>query len=149
VRQAAFDPNVKSIRINIYRVASNSRIINSLIDAVDNGKKVTVVVELRARFDEEANIQWSKRMTDAGIRVVLGVPTLKIHSKLCIVTREERGSLVNYAHFGTGNFNEQRYIPITAYLPAIKSLLTKAWGYLTLFNTRIGATSSSTCKYRR
>ncbi|MBU2977732.1 polyphosphate kinase 1 [Alteromonas sp. C1M14] len=107
VRQAAFDPSVKSIRINIYRVASNSRIINSLIDAVDNGKKVTVVVELRARFDEEANIGWSRRMTDAGIRVVLGVPTLKIHSKLCIVTREERGSLVHYAHFGTGNFNEK------------------------------------------
>ncbi len=107
LRQAAFDPSVKSIRINIYRVASNSRIVNSLIDAVDNGKKVTVVVELRARFDEEANIEWSRRMTDAGIRVVLGVPTLKIHSKLCIVTREERGSLVNYAHFGTGNFNEK------------------------------------------
>ena len=107
VRQAAFDPNVKMIRINIYRVASHSRIINSLIDAVDNGKKVTVVVELRARFDEEANIEWSKRMTDAGIRVVLGIPTLKIHSKLCVVTREERGSMVNYAHFGTGNFNEK------------------------------------------
>ncbi|MBU3020887.1 polyphosphate kinase 1 [Aestuariibacter sp. A3R04] len=107
VRQAAFDPSVKTIRINIYRVASHSRIINSLIDAVDNGKKVTVVVELRARFDEEANIEWSRRMTDAGIRVVLGVPTLKIHSKLCIVTREERGSLVHYAHFGTGNFNEK------------------------------------------
>ncbi|MDO6475595.1 polyphosphate kinase 1 [Alteromonas sp. 1_MG-2023] len=107
LRQAAFDPSVKSIRINIYRVASNSRIINSLIDAVDNGKKVTVVVELRARFDEEANIEWSRRMTNAGIRVVLGVPTLKIHSKLCLVTREERGSLVNYAHFGTGNFNEK------------------------------------------
>ena len=107
VRQAAFDPNVKAIRINIYRVASNSRIVNSLIDAVDNGKKVTVVVELRARFDEEANIEWSKRMTDAGIRVVLGVPTLKIHSKLCLVTREERGQLIHYAHFGTGNFNEK------------------------------------------
>ena len=107
VRQAAFDPSVKAIRINIYRVASKSRIINSLIDAVDNGKKVTVVVELRARFDEEANIEWSKRMTDAGIRVVLGIPTLKIHSKLCLITREERGSLVNYAHFGTGNFNEK------------------------------------------
>jgi len=107
VRQAAFDPSVKTIRINIYRVASHSRIVNSLIDAVDNGKKVTVVVELRARFDEEANIEWSKRMTDAGIRVVLGVQTLKIHSKLCLVTREERGALINYAHFGTGNFNEK------------------------------------------
>ena len=107
VRQAAVDPNVKAIRINIYRVASTSRIINSLIDAVDNGKKVTVVVELRARFDEEANIEWSKTMTDAGIRVVLGIPTLNIHSKLCVVSREEKGQLIHYAHFGTGNFNEK------------------------------------------
>ena len=107
VRQAAFDSNVKAIRLNIYRVASNSRIINSLIDAVDNGKKVTVVVELRARFDEEANIEWSRRMTDAGIRVILGIPSLKIHSKVCIVSREEKGELIHYAHFGTGNFNEK------------------------------------------
>lgn len=107
VRQAAFDPLVKHIRINIYRVASQSRIINSLIDAVDNGKSVTVVVELRARFDEEANIEWSKRMTDAGIKVVLGNPNVKIHSKLCVVTREERGNIKHYSHFGTGNFNEK------------------------------------------
>ena len=107
VRQAAFDPQVKHIRLNIYRVASESRIINSLIDAVDNGKSVTVVVELRARFDEEANIEWSKRMTDAGIKVVLGNPNVKIHSKLCVVSREERGVMKHYAHFGTGNFNEK------------------------------------------
>lgn len=107
VRQAAFDPSVKHIRLNIYRVANKSRIINSLIDAVDNGKTVTVVVELRARFDEEANIEWSKRMTEAGIRVVLGSPSFKIHSKLCVVSREEGGQLIHYAHFGTGNFNEK------------------------------------------
>jgi len=107
IRQAAFDPSVKHIRLNIYRVASQSRVISSLIDAVDNGKKVTVVVELRARFDEEANIQWSKKMTDAGVQVVFGMHALKIHSKLCVVTREEKGQLVNYAHFGTGNFNEK------------------------------------------
>lgn len=107
VRQAAFDPNVKHIRLNIYRVANKSRIISSLIDAVDNGKTVTVVVELRARFDEEANIEWSKTMTDAGIRVVLGSPSFKIHSKLCVVSREESGELIHYAHFGTGNFNEK------------------------------------------
>ena len=107
VRQAAFDPQVKHIRLNIYRVASQSRIINSLIDAVDNGKAVTVVVELRARFDEEANIAWSKRMTDAGIKVVLGNPSVKIHSKLCVVSRDERGNMKHYAHFGTGNFNEK------------------------------------------
>lgn len=107
VRQAAFDPSVKHIRLNIYRVASKSRIVSSLIDAVDNGKTVTVVVELRARFDEEANIEWSKTMTDAGIRVVLGSPSFKIHSKLCVVSREENGQIVHYSHFGTGNFNEK------------------------------------------
>jgi len=107
VRQAAFDPNVKHIRLNMYRIARNSRIINSLIDAVDNGKKVTVVVELRARFDEQANIGWSKKMTDAGVSVLLGVPGLKIHSKLCSVTRKEKDKLVDYVHVGTGNFNEK------------------------------------------
>lgn len=107
VRQAAIDPNVKHIRLNVYRLAKNSRIISSLIDAVDNGKKVTVVMELQARFDEEANIEWSKKMREAGIRVLLGIPTLKIHSKLCVVSREEKGELIHYAHIGTGNFNEK------------------------------------------
>lgn len=107
VRQASFDPQVKHIRMNVYRLARNSRIISSLIDAVHNGKKVTVVMELKARFDEEANIEWSKRMTEAGIRVLLGIPTLKIHSKLCIITREEEGELIHYSHIGTGNFNEK------------------------------------------
>ncbi|GGD65979.1 polyphosphate kinase 1 [Lacimicrobium alkaliphilum] len=107
VRQAAFDPSVKHIRLNIYRVANKSRIINSLIDAVNNGKQVTVVVELRARFDEKANIEWSKTMTDAGVKVLLGLPTLKVHSKLCVISREEDAELIHYAHFGTGNFNEK------------------------------------------
>ncbi len=107
VRQAAFDPSVLSIRINIYRVASKSRIINSLIDAVKNGKKVTVIVELRARFDEENNINWAKIMTDAGIRVVFGLTSLKVHSKLCLIKRMEQGEVVSYAHIGTGNFNEK------------------------------------------
>ncbi|MCY7296032.1 polyphosphate kinase 1 [Alteromonas sp. a30] len=107
VRQAAIDPSVRHIRINLYRLASKSRIINSLIDAVENGKKVTVVMELKARFDEEANIEWSKIMREASIKVLLGIPSLKIHSKLCIVTREEKGQLVHYSHIGTGNFNEK------------------------------------------
>ncbi len=107
LRQAAFDRKVTHIYINVYRLASQSRVINSLIDAVDNGKNVTVVVELRARFDEEANIEWSKRMKDAGIKVVFGNPNIKIHSKLCVVSREERGVKQHYAHFGTGNFNEK------------------------------------------
>ncbi|MGY3927879.1 polyphosphate kinase 1 [Aeromonas simiae] len=107
VRQAAFDPAVTAIRINIYRVAKKSRIIHSLIDAANNGKKVTVVVELRARFDEAANIDWANILTDAGVRVVFGVPSLKIHSKLCLITRMENGEPVRYAHIGTGNFNER------------------------------------------
>lgn len=107
IRQASFDPKVKSIKMTMYRVAKNSRVIHSLLDAVRNGKKVTVVVELKARFDEENNIQWARRMTQAGVQVVFGLTTLKIHSKLCIISREEKGGLVKYAHIGTGNFNEK------------------------------------------
>lgn len=107
VRQASYDPLVKTIKINIYRVAKDSRIINSLIDAVKNGKRVTVVVELRARFDEEANIEWAKLMKDNGIDVEFGIETLKIHSKLCLITRVENDKTVRYAHIGTGNFHEK------------------------------------------
>ncbi|MDM5094310.1 polyphosphate kinase 1 [Aeromonas rivipollensis] len=120
VRQAAFDPAVSAIRINIYRVAKKSRIIHSLIDAANNGKKVTVVVELRARFDEAANIDWANILTDAGVKVVFGVPSLKIHSKLCLITRHEHGEAVRYAHIGTGNFNEK-----TAKIYTDFSLLTR------------------------
>lgn len=106
IRQASYDPLVRQIKINIYRVAKNSRIINALIEAVKNGKKVTVVVELRARFDEQANIEWAKLMKDAGINVEFGIETLKIHSKLCLITRLEQEKIVRYAHIGTGNFHE-------------------------------------------
>ncbi|OXS17154.1 polyphosphate kinase 1 [Zobellella denitrificans] len=107
VRQASFDPAVLSIKMNVYRVASLSRIMYSLMDAANNGKKVTVVIELRARFDEAANIEWAKILTEAGITVEFGVPSLKVHSKLCLVTRREGDQLVQYAHVGTGNFNEK------------------------------------------
>ncbi|WP_115720563.1 polyphosphate kinase 1 [Gallaecimonas mangrovi] len=107
VRQAAFDPKVKTIKINFYRLAKNSRIVQSLIDAVNNGKQVLAVVELRARFDEAANIEWARKMTEAGIRVAFGIPSLKVHCKLCVVGREENGELKRYAHFGTGNFHEK------------------------------------------
>ncbi len=107
VRQASYDPLVKNIKINIYRVAKKSEIIHSLIEAVKNGKQVTVVVELQARFDEEANIGWATRMKDAGIHVEFGIDSLKIHSKLCIITRIEDNKPVRYAHVGTGNFHEK------------------------------------------
>lgn len=107
LRQASYDPKVSSIKINIYRVASNSRVIDSLIHAANNGKRVTVVVELKARFDEANNIKWASRLTDAGVKVLFGLPTLKIHSKLCLITRREGDEVVRYAHIGTGNFNEK------------------------------------------
>ncbi|MCW8328007.1 polyphosphate kinase 1 [Photobacterium sp. SDRW27] len=119
VRQAAYDPKVRSIKISIYRVAKNSRIIESMIDAANNGKQVTVVVELQARFDEEANIVWARRLTEAGVYVIFGVPGLKIHSKLCLITRREGSELVRYAHIGTGNFHEK-----TAQIYTDFSLLT-------------------------
>ena len=120
LRQAALDPKVSTIKINLYRVAKKSRVVSSLIDAVNNGKKVTVVMELQARFDEAANINWSKRLTQAGVKVVFGVPTLKIHSKLCLITRLEDDQWVKYAHLGTGNFNEK-----TAQIYTDFALLTK------------------------
>ncbi|ACX87138.1 polyphosphate kinase 1 [Pectobacterium parmentieri] len=119
LRQASFDPSVLSIKINIYRVAKDSRIITSMIHAAHNGKKVTVVVELQARFDEEANIHWAKRLTEAGVHVIFSVPGLKIHAKLFLISRREGENIVRYAHIGTGNFNEK-----TARLYTDYSLLT-------------------------
>ncbi len=107
LRHASYDPKVVSIKINIYRVASHSRVISSLMDAANNGKSVTVVVELKARFDEANNIKWASKLRDAGVKVLFGLPTLKIHSKLCLVTRKEGDQYVRYAHIGTGNFNEK------------------------------------------
>lgn len=107
IRQASFDPAVTSIKMNVYRVANLSRIMYSLMDAANNGKQVTVVIELRARFDEAANIEWAKVLTEAGIEVEFGVPSLKVHSKLCLVSRREGEQTVQYAHIGTGNFNEK------------------------------------------
>ncbi|QBL10354.1 polyphosphate kinase 1 [Rheinheimera sp. D18] len=107
VRQASFDPKVSQIKLTMYRVAKQSRVINSLIDAARNGKKVTVVVELTARFDEENNINWARKMTEAGIQVVFGLTTLKVHSKLCLISRIERGKTISYGHISTGNFNEK------------------------------------------
>lgn len=106
LRQAAIDPQVSSIKITVYRLAKNSKIINALINAVLNGKKVTVLLELQARFDEEANIYWTSELEDAGVRVIDGVPGLKVHAKLCLVTRNENKKNKYYATIGTGNFNE-------------------------------------------
>lgn len=107
LREASIDPAVESIKITLYRVADSSKIANALINAVKNGKKVTVLVELQARFDEENNIYWANKLQEEGARVIYGVPGLKVHSKLFVITSREAGKEVNYAHIGTGNFNEK------------------------------------------
>lgn len=119
LREASIDPNVKSIKITLYRMANSSKIGNALINAVKNGKSVTVLMELQARFDEENNIYWSGRFQDEGVRVIFGVPSLKVHSKLFIITTNENGKEINYVHAGTGNFNEK-----TAKIYSDISLLT-------------------------
>ncbi|MDX9846412.1 MAG: RNA degradosome polyphosphate kinase [Tenuifilaceae bacterium] len=106
LREAAIDPRVTSIKITLYRVATESKVVRALMNAAQNGKSVTVIIELLARFDEGANIYWSKRMEEVGIKVIFGIYGLKIHSKQTLITREENGSLVNYATVSTGNFHE-------------------------------------------
>ena len=105
LREASIDPKVQSIRITLYRVAKNSNIVKALINALKNGKQVTAVIELQARFDEEANIYWSGKLQEEGAKVIYGVPGLKVHSKLFLITRKESGKINHYAHIGTGNFN--------------------------------------------
>jgi polyphosphate kinase len=106
LREAAIDPNVTSIKVTLYRVARNSNVINALINAIKNGKTVTVVIELQARFDEESNIYWTQKLEHAGARIIDGVPGLKVHSKLCHITRKEGEDTIHYSCIGTGNFNE-------------------------------------------
>ncbi|MFS2186730.1 polyphosphate kinase 1 [Mucilaginibacter sp. Mucisp84] len=107
LREAAIDPKVKEISIAVYRLAENSRVIHALINAAKNGKKVNCLVELRARFDEQNNIHWSNRLEEEGVTVLYGVPGYKVHSKICLVSRTEKGKLACYACLSTGNFNEK------------------------------------------
>ncbi|HNR42849.1 MAG TPA: polyphosphate kinase 1 [Bacteroidales bacterium] len=106
LREASIDPFVTSVHITLYRLARNSSVINALLNAVRNGKKVTTVVELQARFDEEANILWGNKLMEEGVRVIYGVPGLKVHAKLCLITRVKGDITQRYAAVGTGNFNE-------------------------------------------
>ncbi|HXS37135.1 MAG TPA: polyphosphate kinase 1 [Flavipsychrobacter sp.] len=106
LREAAIDPFVQSIKITCYRLAKDSKIINALINAVRNGKKVTVLLELRARFDEEANLFWKERLEEEGVKVVLGLPDMKVHAKLCVIKKREAARTKQYAFISTGNFNE-------------------------------------------
>lgn len=107
LREAANDKEVISIKMTLYRVAKHSKIVEYLIDAAENGKEVLVLVELKVRFDEENNIEWSRRLEDAGCRVIYGLDGYKVHSKLCLVTKKSEGQVEYYTQIGTGNYNEK------------------------------------------
>lgn len=107
LREAAIDPNVTTIKITGYRLASNSKIINALVNAVRNGKHVTVMLELRARFDEEANLEWKERLEDEGVKVLIGIPNVKIHAKICLIKKRINNFTIHYGFVSTGNLNER------------------------------------------
>ena len=107
LQEAAEDKDVVSIKMTLYRVAKQSKIIESLIEAAENGKDVTILVELKARFDEENNIEWSRQLENAGCRVIYGLDGYKVHSKLCLITRKKKGKVSYITQIGTGNYNEK------------------------------------------
>jgi polyphosphate kinase len=107
LREAAIDPNVTTIKITCYRLASNSKIINTLVNAVRNGKHVTVMLELRARFDEEANLEWKERLEDEGVKVLIGIPNVKVHAKICLIKKRINNFTIHYGFVSTGNLNEK------------------------------------------
>lgn len=119
LREASIDPNVRSIRMTLYRAAHNSKVVNALINAARNGKTVTVFIELQARFDEEANLQYTEMLQDEGVRIIRGIPGFKVHCKLLLIRRKEDTQSVYYANLSSGNYNEN-----TAKIYADDSLLT-------------------------
>ena len=123
LNEAAEDPEVVSIKMTLYRVANDSKVVEALINAAENGKEVVALVELRARFDEENNIEWSRRLEDAGCRILYGLDKLKVHSKLCLITKKTEGHISYITQIGTGNYNEK-----TAKLYTDFSLMTAHQG---------------------
>ena len=107
IKEASTDPNVMTIKITIYRLAKKARLVEYLCAAAENGKEVTVLIELRARFDEQNNIDWSERLEEAGCRVIYGFDNYKVHSKLCLITYRNRGEIQYITQVGTGNYNEK------------------------------------------
>ena len=115
--EAANDPKVVSIRMTLYRLAKNSKVVEALVEAAENGKQVDVLVELKARFDEANNIEWSRRLEDAGCHVVYGIDGLKVHSKLCLITRKDGSNIQYITQVGTGNYNEKNHPACTQIFP--------------------------------
>lgn len=107
LREAAMDPDVTAIKITAYRLASNSKIVNALINAVRNGKSVTVMLELQARFEEEANLEWKERLEEEGVKVLIGIPNMKVHAKACLIKKRVNNHTVHYGFVSTGNLNEK------------------------------------------
>ena len=128
LREAALDPKVKTIKITVYRLANDSQVAACLSNAVKNGKQVTLQIELRARFDEHANIRYAEELQAEGVKLIFGVPGLKVHSKICLIEREEDGQMKRYGFISTGNFNESTakiytdYTLFTAHEPILKEL---------------------------
>ena len=139
INKAADDPLVLAIKITLYRVSKDSPIIEALMRAAENGKEVMTLVELKARFDEDNNIQWAKQLEQAGIHVVYGILGLKTHTKIALVVRKEKGKLRNYFHIGTGNYNSNtsRFYTDIGFLstdPDISSDLIELFNYLSGFS---------------
>ena len=107
LREAAIDPDVNSIKITAYRLASDSKVINALINASRNGKKVEVMLELKARFDEEANLEWKNTLEEEGVKVILGIPNMKVHAKICVIKKRVKNKTIQYGFVSTGNLNEK------------------------------------------
>ncbi len=128
LREAAMDPKVKTIKITVYRLASDSQVAACLANAVKNGKQVILQIELRARFDEQANIRYAEELQAEGVKLIFGVPGLKVHSKICLIEREEDNGIKRYGFISTGNFNESTakiytdYTLFTANVPILKEL---------------------------
>lgn len=107
LHEAANDKSVIAIKMTLYRLSRQSKVVEALIEAAENGKEVFVMIELKARFDEENNIEWSRRLEEAGCRVVYGLDGYKVHSKLCLITRKTEAGVEYYTQIGTGNYNEK------------------------------------------
>jgi polyphosphate kinase len=149
LREAAMDPQVTQIKITCYRLASNSRIINALINAVRNRKQVTVMMEVRARFDEEANLAWKELLEEEGVKVLLGIEHMKVHAKCCVIKKRVNNRVIQYGFVSTGNLNEKtaRFYADHCLLTANRAIMAdinKIFNFLE--HPKLGASPLKSCK---